>query len=244
MSPIVVDGLAIVHLGKESTGAIVAYELATGEPKWKWAGEGPAYASPVLVALEGRKLLITQTAMSMVGIDVADGKVVWQAPFQARGMAYNVATPMVDGQTVIYCGMGRGTRAVKLEKRGDTIVGRDKWSNPDNSVAFNSPVLKGGLIFGLSQRGRFFCLKAGTGQTAWVEPTGGRGDFGCIVDAGSVLLALTATAQLTVFEPNANGYSELAKFKVSDKQTYAHPVVAGNRFFIKDQDSVTLWTVE
>jgi len=36
----------------------------------------------------------------------------------------------------------------------------------------------------------------------------------------------------------------LARFKVSDKQTYAHPVVAGNRLFIKDQDSVTLWTIE
>ena len=244
MSPIVVDGLAIVHLGKESEGAIVAYDLATGDPKWKWAGEGPAYASPVVLSIGSSKMIITQTAKSMVGIDAADGKLLWQVPFGAQGMAFNAATPIVDGQTVIYSGQGRGTKAVKIEKQGDRLVAKELWSNPDNSVAFNSPVLKNGLIFGLSQRGKFFCIKARTGQTAWVESIGGRGDFGSIVDAGPVLLGLTATSQLTVFQPSADAYTELARFKVADGQTYAHPVVAGNRVFVKDQDAVTLWTIE
>lgn len=244
MSPLIVDGLAIVHLGKENKGTLVAYDLVAGEPKWKWAGEGPAYASPVPLSAGSSKMIITQTARSMVGIDAADGKLLWQTPFEAKGMAYNAATPIVDGQTVIYCGQGRGTKAVKIEKQGDHFAARALWANPDNSVAFNSPVLKNGLIFGLSQRGKFFCINALTGQTAWVEPTGGRGDFGSIVDVGSVLLGLTATSQLTVFRPNDKAYEELAKFKVADTQTYAHPVVAGNRLFVKDQDSVTLWTIE
>jgi outer membrane protein assembly factor BamB len=243
-SPIIMDGLVIVQLGKETQGAIVAYDLASGDPKWKWAGEGPAYASPVLFSAGTMKMVITQTARSMVGIDAADGKLLWQAPFAAQGMAYNAATPIVNGSTVIYCGQGRGTRAVKIERQGERFAAKELWSNPDNSVAFNSPVLKNGLIFGISQRGKFFCINARTGQTAWVEPTGGRGDFGSIVDVGSALLGLTATSQMTVFQPNSKVYTELARFKVSDKQTYAHPVAAGNRLFIKDQDSVTLWTIE
>lgn len=36
----------------------------------------------------------------------------------------------------------------------------------------------------------------------------------------------------------------LARIKVADSPTYAYPVLAGNRIYIKDQDSVTLWTVE
>ncbi len=244
MSPLVVDGRAIVHVGKETQGALVAYDLATGEPKWKWTDEGPAYASPVLLTLDNRKLVITQTAESVVGLDAADGKLLWRTPFQAQGMAYNAATPLVDGATIIYCGQGRGTRAVKLETQSQGVLGRELWSNADNSVAFNSPVLKDGLIYGLSQRGRFFCLKARNGQAAWVESSGGRGDFGAIVDAGPVLLGLTATSQLLVIQPNSGGYTELARYKVSDRQTYAHPVASGNRLFIKDQDSVTLFTVE
>ena len=32
--------------------------------------------------------------------------------------------------------------------------------------------------------------------------------------------------------------------KVSEGPVYATPVVSGNRIFVKDQESVTLWTVE
>jgi hypothetical protein len=38
--------------------------------------------------------------------------------------------------------------------------------------------------------------------------------------------------------------AELAKIKVSDTLNYAHPVVAGKRIFVKDQDALTMWTLE
>jgi hypothetical protein len=62
------------------------------------------------------------------------------------------------------------------------------------------------------------------------------------VDAGSVLLALTPASQLIAFAPSDKQYTEQAKIKVADTPTYAYPVVSGDRVFIKDQDSVTLWT--
>ena len=244
MSPIVVDGLCIAHLGKQGEGAIVAYDLAAGNQKWKWTGDGPAYASPVLLTVEGAKMIVAQTEKNIVAIAVADGKLLWEAPFAPQGMAYNAATPIVDGQTIIYTGQGRGTKAVKIEKQGDGFVAKELWNNPENAVQFNSPVLKNGLLFGLSQRGNFFCINAQTGQTAWTDSTGGRGGFGSIVDAGSVVLALTSKSPLVAFEPNDKEYKELASFKVAENQTYAYPVVAGSRIFVKDQDSITLWTVE
>jgi len=159
-------------------------------------------------------------------------------------MAYNATTPIVDGQTVIFCGQGRGAKAVKLAKEGDAFTAKELWSNADNSVQFNSPVLKNGLLFGLSQRGNFFCIDTQTGKTAWADPTGKRGGFGSVVDAGPVLLGLNSKAQLTVFQPSDKEYVELASIKLSDKQTFAYPVVAGNRLFIKDQEALTLWAVE
>ena len=61
-SPIVTDGLCIAQLGSESNGGIVAYDLATGDQKWKWTGDGTAYASPVLLTVEGTKMVVTLTA--------------------------------------------------------------------------------------------------------------------------------------------------------------------------------------
>ena len=100
-SPIITGGLAIAQLGGESTGAIVAYDLATGDQKWKWAGDGTAYASPVLLTVEGTKMLVALTTKRIVGIGVTDGKLLWEAPFLSQGRAYNAATPIVEGQTVI-----------------------------------------------------------------------------------------------------------------------------------------------
>jgi outer membrane protein assembly factor BamB len=263
-SPIIVDGLVIAQLGKETEGGIVAYDLATGEQKWKWLEEGPGYASPVLLSGAGVKSIVTETVKSVVAISVADGKALWRTPFAPQGMAYNAATPIVDGQTLIYCGQGRGATAVRLEKEGDGFGAKELWKNPDNSVQFNTPVLRDGFLFGLSARNDFFCINGQDGKTAWTAPftppvpgeeapaqggmRGGRGmgrsaGYGSIVNAGPVLLALTPASQLVAFEPDGKAYVELARIKVAETPTYAYPVVSGKRLFVKDQNSVTLWSL-
>jgi outer membrane protein assembly factor BamB len=243
MSPIVVDGMAILHLGGQGEGAIVAFDLATGTQKWKWAGEAAMYASPVLATVEGTKQIVTLTEKSVVGVGAADGKLLWQIPFATQRMAYNAATPIVDGQRVIFTGSGRGTKAVKIEKEGDGFAAKELWSNPQLAPQFNSPVLKDGLLFGLSDKRNFFCLSAETGKTAWTD-TNRLSNFGAILDAGSVLLALPENSGLIAFKPSDKQYEELARIKVSDTPIYATPVVAGNRIFVKGQDAVTMWAIE
>jgi hypothetical protein len=56
-------------------------------------------------------------------------------------------------------------------------------------------------------------------------------------------MALTPAMQLVVFEPSDKEFKKVAGYKVADSQTFTYPVVAGNRVFIKDQESVTLWTI-
>ena len=245
MSPIVVDGMAIVHVGGKGNGAIIAFDLATGNEKWRWGAEGPDYGSPALLTVAGTKQIVTPTEKSIVGIGVADGKLLWQLPFVPAGMAYNAATPIVDGQTVIFTGKGRGTKAVKVEKQGDGFTAKELWSNPDLAPQFNTPVLKDGLLFGLSDKGNLFCLNEKTGQTAWTDATSrDRSGFTAVVDTGACLLALPSSSELIVFKPSDKQYEEVAKIKVADTPIYAHPVLAGNRIFVKDQETVTLWTIQ
>jgi len=133
--------------------------------------------------------------------------------------------------------------------------------------------VKGGLVFGLTTQTEFFCLNAQTGQTLWGAPSarataaaggepkapggenkapggkkgfggGGFAGYGSIVDAGSVLLALTPVGELIAVQPSEKSYTELARIKVAEAQAFAYPVVSGNRVFIKDRDAVTLWTIE
>lgn len=244
MSPMIVDGMAIAHLGAKGNGAIIAYDLASGEEKWRWAGEGPEYASPVLLTVEGTKQIVTLTEASIVGVGLSDGKLLWQLPFAPERRAYNAATPIVDGQTVIYTGARRGTKAVKIEKQDNGFVTQELWSNPDIAPQYNTPVLKDGLLFGLSDRGNLFCIDAKSGQTAWIDETEhGRG-FAAMLDVGSCLVVLPSTSELIAFKPTKSEFQGLAVSKVSDTPTYAHPVFAGNRIFVRDEDTVTMWAVE
>jgi outer membrane protein assembly factor BamB len=253
-SPIIVDGLCIAQLGGGNNGALVACDLATGEQKWKWAGDSPGYASPVLLTVGKTKLVVAETESKLVAIDAADGKLAWSAPFAPQQRGYNASTPVVDGQTLIYAGSGRGTKAVKLEKEGDAVTAKELWSNTEKSVQFNSPVLRNGLLFSLSATNEFFCINTADGKTAWSAPSGpaaagggrmrGSAGYGSILDAGSVLLALTPGSELIAFQPSEKEYAEVARIKVAGTPTYAHLVVSGNRLFVKDQDSLILLTIE
>ena len=286
-SPVVVNGLCIAQLGGQDNGALVAYDLATGEQKWKWAGDTPGYASPMLMKVGGAQLIIAETERRLVAVNAADGKLAWETPYAVQGRGYNASTPIVNGETLIFCGSGRGTRAVKFEKTAEGFSGKELWSNTDKSVQFNTPVVKDGLLYGLSAGNEFFCLNVTDGKIAWTAPLGkgeeaqpgpspggttaaagggtggggpgggpggrgsgrgmggmGGGGYGSIVDAGSVLLALTPAAELVAFEPGDKAYTEVARIKVADGQTYAYPVVSGSRIFVKDRDSVTLRTIE
>jgi outer membrane protein assembly factor BamB len=233
-SPVIVEGKCLVQLGGRGSGTIVAYDLTSGEEKWKWSGEGPSYGSPVLMTVDGTKQLVTLTEKSLVGLGAADGKLLWQLPFSSG--RYNMSTPIVDGQTVICAG-----RAFKIEKEGEGFAARELWKGQSPNQ-YNTPVLKDGLLYGLSGRRNFFCVNAQTGDVLWTDATQ-RGECGAVLDAGSVLLALTSDSELVAFKPSNKEYAELARYKVADTPTWAYPIIAGNRVFVKDRDALTLWTI-
>jgi outer membrane protein assembly factor BamB len=242
MSPLVTEGLVIAQLGPEGSGAIVAYDLASGKEKWKCADQGASYASPVLLTVDGVKQFVTLTDKSVVGVALADGKVLWQIPFVPAGMAYNDATPVVDGSTVYVSGQGRGTKALKIEKKDKDLAATELWSNP-LAVAFGTPELKDGCLYAVSDKGNLFCLNAKNGEMIWTD-TAKLDKYGAVLDVGAALLVLPNNGQLLVIKPGEKQYTELAKYKVAEGGTYACPIAAGNRIFVKDADSLILWTLE
>jgi len=244
MSPLIADGLCVALVGGSDGGGIVAYDLTTGEQKWKWTDDGPGYSSPVLVTVDDMKLVLAPMETSIVAVNLADGVLAWQTPFAPEGRGLNASTPVVDGQTVYYGGSDRPITAVKLSKGDEGITAETLWSNADNALQYNTPALKDDKLYGLSQATALFCLNAQSGQTAWTHPVEGQQGFGSVVDCGSVLMALTPRAQLLVYDPSDAEYKQLASYKVSENSTYAFPVISGSRVFIKDENSVILWTVE
>ena len=44
------------------------------------------------------------------------------------------------------------------------------WRNSDHSLMYNSPVLKDGMLYGISTLNAAFCLAVEGGETAWSAP--------------------------------------------------------------------------
>lgn len=242
MSPLIVDNMCIAHVGTKDNGQVIALDIKTGNEKWIWSGDGPAYASPSIMTFEGKKHLIVQTEKNLLALNLADGKLLWQVATPVQQRYYNCVSPYIDGQTIYYTGQGTGMKALKVEKSGKEYVTKELWTNSGVGAKWNTPVLKDGFLYGFTDQKRIYCLDASTGQTAWIDNTV-NGDFATIVDCGQVIIGLPVTSNLIVFKPESAAFTEIAKYKVSDTPIYSYPVVAGNLLYIKDAENLILYKI-
>ena len=244
MSPIVDRGLLIAHVGGHDNGALMAFDAETGEVKWRWAGDGPGYASPIVMEIEGTRQVITQSQQNIIGVSAATGELLWQIPFTTE-YVQNIVTPVAYKQTLIFSGLDKGTVAIKVVKRAGKWATEQVWKNSDVSMYMNSPIVSGDQLFGLShkRKGQFFCLDARTGKTLWTSE-GREGDNAAMLSAKGVLFLLTDAAELIVAKSDAKAFEPIKKYTVATSPTWAHPVVMGKGILIKDASTLALLSIE
>jgi len=244
MSPIVDGNLLIAHVGGHDKGALTAFDTETGAVKWTNDFDGPAYASPIIVTLAGIRQLVTFTQKNVVGVEVASGKLLWSLP--AKSMYDTNSVTVVNYKDMLIIAKeDQGLTALRLEKRGDKITPQEIWNNKGNMLALNTPVMEGNVLYGFSvlKKGQFFALDAETGKTLWQGP-GRTGENAAILDlGGKALLLLTNEAKLIVQPIDKKEYAPSVEYTVADSETWAHPVVIGNRILIKDQTTLKSFTI-
>lgn len=242
MSPLIVDNVCIAHVGTKDNGEVIALDIKTGNEKWKWAGDGPAYASPSVMIIDGKKHIIVQSEKSLMALNLTDGKLLWQIATPVQQRFYNCVSPYINGQIIYYSGQGTGTKSVKVEKSGNEYITKELWSNSEVGAKWNTPVLKNGFLYGFTDQKRIYCLNATTGETAWINNEVSS-DFSTIVDCGTVLIGLSSTANLIILKPDPKAYTEIIRYKVSETAVYSFPVIAGDNIYIKDAESLTQYKI-
>ena len=244
VSPILDRGLVIVHVGGTKLGGLTALDASTGDVKWSWEGDSPAYASPIVVELAGARQVVTQTRQNIVGLESATGKLLWKIPFTTN-YEQNIVTPLLYRDTLIFSGLDKGVFAVRLSKQGGEIAPQTVWENKDVAMYMNSPVLEGSLLFGFSHKnkGQLFCLDAATGKTEWTGPPRA-GENAAMLVSPSTLLALNNEGELLLVRPAGKAYQEIRRYKVAESATWAHPLVLADGVVVKDVKTLARWSVE
>ena len=243
MSPVVDGDLLIAHVGGHDDGALTAFDVASGEVRWSWSGDGPSYGSPVVAELGGVRQVVTYTQSYLVGIAAVSGELLWQVPFTTRSVQ-NTITPIVAGDVVMSSGLEKGLSAIRIARANDGWTTHTLWENQSVSFYMSSPVLAGRALYGLSDRnsGQYVSVDVVTGDTRWVSE-GRQAANAVVLRAGEWLLLLNNAAELFVLDTSRDGFEPVRRYDVADGQTWAHPAVVGDSMFIKDESGLARWTL-
>lgn len=244
LSPLVHGDHVIVHVGGNNKGALTAFDVKTGDVKWKWEEDGPAYASPMLLKLGGVQQVVTQSQRAIIGVDPSSGRELWRQPFKT---AYdqNSITPVAYGDLLIVSGVNVGTQAYRLRKTSTGWKLQQVWSEPSVSMYMSTPVVHGKLLFGLSHKkaGQFFCLSAEIGKVYWTSNGRAASNAALIATDNAILLQDTA-GKVLVLEPTYRQMNVIARYQVARSATWAHPALVGRRLLVKDKTGLSCFAIE
>ena len=238
-SPLVTDGKLIVQVGSDAGGGrVLALDPATGDEVWVWRGVGPGYASPIVAEIEGQRQLVTLTESSVVGLDAANGTLLWSVPFTDEWHE-NIMTPVWTGEHLVVSGPRQGTYAFAIRHENDGWRTAPGWSNARVTMYMSSPVLAAGTLYGHSstRSGQFVALDAASGAVQWASE-GREGDHASVLLAGDDLLLLNSDAELAVAEPNAEAFAVASQYEVADGATWSMPVPLPDGLLVRDATSL------
>ncbi|MCH7667173.1 MAG: PQQ-binding-like beta-propeller repeat protein, partial [Acidobacteria bacterium] len=147
-SPLVVDDIVIVD-----AGALVAYDLATGEPRWSGAAGSVSYSSPHLVTIEGVEQVLLLNGAGASSFAPADGTLLWEHPWPGSGIMQPALT--ADGDVLfsaLSASAGVGTRRIAVAHGPDGWTTEERWTSNRLKPYFNDFVVHDGHAFGFDGR--------------------------------------------------------------------------------------------
>jgi outer membrane protein assembly factor BamB len=243
MSPLVDGNLVIIHVGGANDTALTAYDVATGNVRWTWTGDSPAYGSPIVADLGGTRQVITFTHQNLVGVSLTTGELLWRRPFTTPSNT-TAQTPIQYRDMIIQAGRENGITAFRAARGASGWTTENVWQTKEVSLHMTNGVAVDGVLYGLSHlnAGQYFALDLNDGKVLWTSE-GRQAENSAFVRAGNTVFSLEQDGELVVFNASRTAFTPVRRYKVSMADTWAQPAISGNRIFVKDVSSLALWTL-
>ena len=237
-SPLVLGEKLLVNAGGPGA-SIVALKKTDGSLIWKTQSDKAGYSSAIPVQINGVTQVVFFTAQRAVGLDVKDGRLLWEYARPSNNVA-NVATPIVRANRVFISsdyGTGGGVVEIKPDNKAQEI-----WFTKDMRNHHSSSVLIGDYLYGFSSA-ILTAMRFDTGEIAWRDRSVGKGS---LVYADGHLYCFSENGVVGLVEAVPTGYKEKGRFRIPQDSlpTWTHPVVAGGRLYLRDQDTIYSFDVK
>lgn len=238
-SPLVVDSYVIVHAGGERDKGTIAMDIETGEVKWSAAAGDHSYISPHLATILGKRYVLMLTNVGLNILNPEDGSDVLNYEWKTSG--YRSLQPLViNGESIILStGLGTGTRRIELKFVDGGLSATETWTKPRFTPDFNDMVLFEDHLYGFTGM-IFACFDAKTGEQKWKGGRYGKGQV-LLVERSGALIVLSEKGEVVLLKADPNSHQELARFQAIDGKTWAHPVLVGDRLFVRNAEEAACY---
>lgn len=231
-APLAIGDSLLINVGGREAG-IVALDAATGQTRWQATDERASYSAPVAARWQNRPIALFVTRLNFLGIDPADGAVLFEAPFGKRGPTVNGASPVLlqDG-VVLTASYGVGAQRLKWDGSDVASV----WANPLSLESqYSTPILHQGYLYGSSGRedrrnGSYRCIDPGTGRVVWSQANL---PVGHTIRVGDELIVLDCTGGLHVVAAQPEGFQRRYRTELFAGPARGLPAVSDGRLLAR-----------
>jgi outer membrane protein assembly factor BamB len=265
-SPLI-DGDVLVCTPGGAEATMVALKKGTGEVIWKYASpeaDDAGYSSVIVVETDGVKQYVQLLDKGLVGLDAKTGKQLWRYTGIIKQYP-NIPTP-VSRNDVVYGSTAKGGGGfVRLKRTGSGVAVEELFASSKLPTAIGGSVEVNGYLYGTNGAG-LMCVEVPSGDVKWQERGVGVGSV-CYADGRLYVHAENMTGEVALVEATPEGYREKGRFtppdgpmnrkspltervlseaksKVGDGRTWAYPIIANGRLYIRDWNCLWCYDVK
>ncbi len=226
-SPLIVDSLVVISV----SGALVAYDADSGEPRWTRPQETNTYSSPHLLTIDNVRQILLMADGGATSVSPADGALLWEHKWSTY---VRIAQPalMANGDLVLSAGEGNGLRRISISQEGGAWKVEERWTSNRLKPYHSDFVVHNGHAYGFDGN-ILACVDLEDGKRKW---KGGRYGAGQVVIHAeqNVLMALSENGELVLVEATAENFNELARFPAIEGKTWNHPALADDILLVRN----------
>ncbi|HMO13690.1 MAG TPA: ankyrin repeat domain-containing protein [Pirellulaceae bacterium] len=247
-SPIIFEDTVIVQCDIQENSFIAAFDLLSGEEKWRTSREEiPSWSTPTIYFDQDRPLAVTNGTRAIRGYDVRTGEEVWT--FQAENSEIVTPTPIVSQDKILVTAgyspimpiyaintAARGPFQLDKQERSNEHIA---WSHRNGGPYMPTPIAYGDYFYVCNNTGILTCYHLPSGKEVYKERLKG------VKSLSFVASCLAADGHLYFFSENgqtivvkSGPQFELIAVNQAGINVLSTPAISEGRIYIRGVDSL------
>ncbi|MBN1596390.1 PQQ-like beta-propeller repeat protein [candidate division FCPU426 bacterium] len=233
-SPLAVDDKVIIAV----EGMLLAYDCATGEPRWRGPNGGKSYSSPQLLTIDGVEQVLLMSSAGAVGVNAADGSVLWEYKWP-KGERIVQPALMENGSLLVSSGEGMAIRRVAISLGPDGWITEEKWTSTDIKPYFNDIVIHKGHVYGFDAPA-LVSINAEDGTLKWRGGRYGGGQLMLLADQ-DLFIVISEQGELALVKAEPEKFTELARIQGIKGRVWNHPALVNDILLVRNSKEMVAY---